>query len=149
MALAVTSTTDRVEQLIILTEKLTDIIVMEVGILKERRPKDLEPLAAEKVRFSKLYAREMALVNKDRTLIEGVKADLMATLKQATAKFRDALGEYQTILKAARTITEDMVHSIVGQVTDTHKPVVAYGRDVSLTKGGSDRPTALTFNEVV
>ncbi len=149
MALAVDSPTDRVEQLIILTEKLTDIILMETGLLKERRPSDLGAVLDEKTRLSKVYAREMALVNKDRSLLEGAKKDLMQLLKKATAKFRDALGEYQRLLTSARQVTEDMVKSIASEVATKRKPVIAYGNNAALKQGGSDRPTALTYNEVI
>jgi len=149
MALAAHSPTDRVEQLIILTEKLTEIILTEIGLLKERRPSELKPLEAEKTKLSKIYAREMALINQDRSLIADAKQELKLALKKATALFRDTLGEYTTMLSGARQVTEDMVHSIATEVAKKRKPVVAYGADSTLKTGGSDRPTSLTFNQVV
>ena len=42
MPLAAQGPTDRVEQLIILTERLTEIIMREIGVLKDRRPAELK-----------------------------------------------------------------------------------------------------------
>ncbi len=149
MALAAENPTDRVEQLIILTERLTEIILREIGILRDRRPRDLKELEADKTKLARVYAQEMAMVNKQRSLIEGVKDELMLALKKATAAFREALTEHNVILSSAKRITEDMVKSIADEITAKRRPAVTYGKAATLQKGGSSRPVALTFNQVV
>ncbi len=149
MPLAAQNPTDRVEQLIILTERLTGIILKEIGILRDRRPSDLKELEADKTKLARIYSQEMAMINKQRSLIEGVKDEIMQLLKKATAAFREALTEHHSILDSAKRITEDMVKSIADEVNAKRKPVITYGKTAALRTGGSDRPTSLTFNQVV
>lgn len=149
MPLAAQSPTDRVEQLIILTERLTEIILREIGFLKDRRPSELKEFENEKTKLARIYSHEMQLINKQRGLIEGVKAELMKLLKSATAAFRNALAQHSAILTSARSITEGMVKSIAEQVAAKRNPVIAYTKQANLRTGGSDRPTSLTFNEVI
>ena len=149
MALAASSPTDRVEQLIILTERLTDIIMNEIAALKDRRPSDIKEYETEKTKLARAYSHEMQLIHRQRNLIEGVARDLMQSLKAATAAFREALAQQQALLSSARTVTEGMIKSIAEEVAAKKKPVVGYGKHADLRKGGANRPTPITYNKVI
>ncbi len=149
MALAATGPTDRVEQLIILTERLTDIVMHEIAALKDRRPSDINEFESEKTKLARAYSHEMQLVGRQRNLIEGVAKSLLQTLKQATAAFREALAQHQALLSSAREVTEGMIKSIAEEVAAKKKPVVGYGSGAELKSGGADRPTPITYNKVI
>ena len=149
MALAAANPTDRVEQLIILTERLTDIIMNEIAALKDRRPSEIKEFETEKAKLARAYSHEMQLIGRQRSLIEGVAKDLTQKLKATTAAFREALAQHQALLSSARDVTEGMIKSIAEEVAAKKKPVVGYGNQAQLKTGGSDRPTPITYNKVI
>ena len=85
------SNRERVVQLIMLTESLTDIIGQEVELLAERRPSELVRFEVEKTQLAKVYATEMTRFRKDSSLANDVPEGLLQDLKSSTASLRNRL----------------------------------------------------------
>lgn len=147
MPIAADTPTDRVEQLIILTERLNGLVDKEIDLLKTRRPSELEHLADERNTLSRVYTQEMSLIRQDKNLVRGVAPQLIETLKKITGRFRDRLAEHDRILTAIRTVSERMIKSVAADVNAKSQAVTGYGNNAHLRKssgGGS-----LTLNQVV
>ena len=69
MALAANDAEDRVEQLIILTERLTELIARQALAFEQRRPQDAAALLEETSRLANLYRHESARIRVDVTLV--------------------------------------------------------------------------------
>ncbi len=149
MPLLAANPTDRVEQLILLTDKLSDIITAEVKILEERRPKDLSPLSAEKAKLSSVYAQELRAIAQDRSLIGGVAPDLAERLKAVTKTFQTKVDKEMRLLTRARRITEGAVKAIAEDAASRNRPPTGYGPTPGArAKRPAAAVTPITLNEV-
>ena len=85
MALAALNPQDRVEQLIVLTERLTQLMVEQALAFEGRRPQDAADGLEETQRLANLYRHESSRVRADPALIGGVPNELRGRLVRAIA----------------------------------------------------------------
>ena len=71
MAISATDATDRVEQLIVLTERLTELIAHEALAFEERRPQDAALHIEETSKLANVYRHESARVRANPNLVAG------------------------------------------------------------------------------
>ena len=145
MALSANDAPDRVEQLIILTERLTSLIASQALAFEERRPKDAAALTDETARLANLYRHESARVRADVSLIDGAPPAMRAELVRATEAFDAVLARQGRALDAARTVTEGLVKCIAEEVAHQRKQTSVYGAG-GLQSGGAPA-TAITLNK--
>ena len=145
MALSANDAPDRVEQLIILTERLTRLIASQALAFEERRPKDAAALTEETARLANLYRHESARVRADVSLIDGAPPAMRAELVRATEAFDAVLARQGRALDAARAVTEGLVKCIAEEVAHQRKQKSVYGAS-GLQSGGAPA-TAITLNK--
>ncbi len=145
MALSANDAPDRVEQLIILTERLTTLIASQAQAFEERRPKDAAALTEETARLANLYRHESARVRADVGLIDGAPPEMRAQLVRATEAFDAVLARQGRALDAARSVTEGLVKCIAEEVALQRQKVSVYGAG-GLQNGGAPA-TAITLNK--
>ena len=145
MALSANDAPDRVEQLIILTERLTRLIASQALAFEERRPKDAAALTDETARLANLYRHESARVRADVSLIDGAPPAMRAELVRATEAFDAVLARQGRALDAARAVTEGLVKCIAEEVAHQRKQTSVYGAS-GLQSGGAPA-TAITLNK--
>jgi hypothetical protein len=125
--------TQRVEQLIALTERLTKFLKAELK-------------AAETQRLANLYRHESARIRADPSLIAGAPAPLRRRLMDATKTFDEVLARHGRALYAAKTITEGLVRAIAEEVAVQRRRVAAYGPEARQYKADA---SAITLNRRV
>jgi len=140
---------DRVEQLILLTERLSKIIDQETTILETRRPRELEPLKEEKTKLAALYAQEIRAIAADRSLVSGVAPALTDRLKTFTKAFEEKAAKQKAALERARRLTEGAIKALADDVAKRSRPFEGYGGGLASSLANTPRPTSLTLNEVV
>ena len=141
MSLDTHDATERVEQLIVLTERLTAMIRRESDAFEAHRPRDVLAGAEETARLANLYRHESMRVRREPALIAGVAPPLGRRLMEATRMFDSVLARHGRAVAAAKTITEGLVLAIAEDVV-SQRPS-GYGQ------GGSAQPasaTALTLD---
>ncbi len=149
MPIAAANPTDRVEQLVILTEKLTDLIEREIDALSTRRPADITEFEEERNRLASIYNLEMSLIRQDRSMIEGISAKLKSTLSAATEKFQTKLAEHEKILNRIQQVSEKMIRSIAEEITAKRAPTVKYGQNAAADPRALKQTAPLTLNQVI
>ena len=145
MALAADDAEDRVEQLIILTERLTELIAKQALAFEQRRPQDAAALLEETSRLANLYRHESARIRVDVTLVEAAPVKARAHLVRATEAFDAVLARQGRALEAARTVTEGLVKCIAEEVANQRSQTSVYGAG-GLQSGGAPA-TAITLNK--
>jgi hypothetical protein len=145
MAIAADDATDRVEQLVVLTERLTELVARQAQAFEGRRPQDAAALMEEASRLANLYRHESARVRADPRLVESAPPAARARLIQATEAFDAVLARQGRALEAARTITEGLVKCIAEEVANQRSQASVYGAGGQQAAGAA--ATAITLNK--
>jgi hypothetical protein len=117
---------DRVEQLILLTERLTARLQAELEAFEANRPHEVAPQIKETQRLADLYRREAAAARADLARIAGAPLARRKRLAEATKAFDAVLKRHAAALESARRITDGLVRTIAGVVADRRK-TAGYG----------------------
>ena len=145
MAISATDATDRVEQLIVLTERLTELIAHEALAFEERRPQDAALHIEETSKLANIYRHESARVRANPNLVAGAPLMQRTRLIRATEAFDAVLARQGRALDAAKTVTEGLVRAIAEEVASKRNTGSGYGR------GGAAAPaasaTSITLNK--
>ena len=145
MAIAASDAADRVEQLIILTERLSALIAEQAAAFETRRPGDAAAMLDEISRLANLYRHESARVRADVGLVSSAPVEARTRLVRATEGFDAVLARQGRAIEAARTVTEGLVKVIADEVAAQRTQGTTYGA------GGTQAPgaaaTAITLNK--
>jgi hypothetical protein len=145
MAIAANDATDRVEQLIVLTERLTELIAGQAQAFEDRRPQDAASLLDETSRLANLYRHESARVRADTAMVQGAPLAARTRLIRATEAFDAVLARQGRAIEAARTVTEGLVKCIADEVANQRSQATSYGSTGTQKAGLA--ATAITLNK--
>lgn len=138
-----TEAAERVEQLIQLTGRLTDLISEECRAFEQRRPHDVTITLEETTRLANAYRHESSRIRADASLIEGAPLERRRALARATEAFDAVLARHGRALEAARIVTEGIVKSVADEVAATRETGAGYGPGAAAVSGSA---TAITLN---
>jgi hypothetical protein len=116
MALIADDARDRAEQLVMITERLTALVIEETRRIDARQPPLDGAAADEKNRLANAYRLELARIKLDRTLIEAAPSALLTQLRQRTGAMHDALAAHDIALNAIKLVTEGLVQAMAEEV---------------------------------
>jgi len=145
MAIAATDAADRVEQLVILTERLTELIAKQALAFEQRRPQDAAAMLEETSRLANLYRHESARVRADPRMVESAPLEARTRLVRATEGFDAVLARQGRAIEAARTVTEGLVKCIAEEVASQRSQASVYGSSGLQSAGPT--ATAITLNK--
>ncbi len=143
MALIADDANDRVEQLLLLTERLTALVVEETRRIDAREAPLDGAEAEEKQRLANAYRLELARIKDDKALIASAAPMLMAKLRQHTARLQDMLAEHEIALSAVKMITEGMVQAMAEEIARIRGGEAQYGASGGLAAPSGPRPAVL------
>jgi hypothetical protein len=146
MALAAHDAADRTDQLIILTERLTDLIGQQCQCFEQHRPQDAARLGEETSRLANLYRHESTRVRADPGLVSAAPRELRQRLVQATEAFDAMLRRHGRALTAAKTVTEGLVRAIADEVASRREQLSGYGPTAKPPASSQSAATAITLN---
>ncbi|WP_165189371.1 flagellar basal body protein [Caulobacter soli] len=146
MALNATDCDDRVEQLIILTERLTDLIARQSAAFEARRPHEAAQYVDEVAKLANLYRHESTRVRGNVALVSGASLQRRQRLVRATEAFDSVLARQGRAVTAAKTVTEGLVRAIAQEVAEQRPNASGYGPG---SQGAAYRQngTAITLNQ--
>jgi hypothetical protein len=127
MALAADTPSDRVAQLVLLTERLTTLVADQALAFEEHRPQDAAASVEETSRLANLYRHESAKVRANPALIGGATLVERTRLTRATEAFDAVLARQARALNAAKTVTEGLVRAIAEEVASQRSAGAAEG----------------------
>jgi hypothetical protein len=143
MALSAADATDRVEQLITLTETLNGRLTVEAQAFEERRTLQVASELDETAKLANLYRHECARVKAQPALIAEAPRDARLRLADATRAFESVMERHAIGLEAAKTLTEGLVRAIAQEVASQRAPAAGYGAGGGATAADT---TAVTLN---
>jgi hypothetical protein len=136
---------ERVEQLILLTERLTGLVVEQAQCFEARRPQDALANIEETGRLANLYRHESARIRGNPALIAGAPHSQRLRLTRATEAFDAVLARQARAVGAVKTVTEGLVRAIAEEVASQRNKGSSYGPGALQTPTAA--ATAITLNK--
>lgn len=146
MALMANDAADRVEQLIALTARLSDLVAKEAAAFGARDFKAADAAREEAAPLANLYRQETAKITADPNSVAAAPAARRAALAQATEKLHGVLDAHAKSVAALRELTDGLVRSIADYVAHERAAQTGYGPGgaQSQARAGS----AITLNKL-
>jgi len=116
MAIAAETPADRIEQLILLTERLTQLVAAQALAFEQHRPQAAAVQVEETARLANIYRHESAKVRANPGLLAAAPLAERARLTRATEAFDAVLARQARALDAAKTVSEGLVRAIAEEV---------------------------------
>lgn len=137
---------ERVEQLIALTDRLTALIAEQAKAFESRRPQDAAVHLEEIGRLANTYRHESARVRGNPGLVASAPPSLRRQLYRATEAFDAVLARQNRAVAAAKFVTEGLVRAIAEEVASQRQKGSTYGANaVASTQAAA--ATAITLNK--
>jgi hypothetical protein len=141
MALIADDPHDRVEQLLLMTERLEGLACEETRRIQAREP--LTHGMDEKNRLANAYRLELARIKQDPALIQGAPPHLLAQLRRSTLMLHEALAAHELALSAVKAVSEGLVHAMAEEVARQRGSGAAYSAQGALA---SSTPAATVLD---
>ncbi len=147
MALHAHNGADRVEQMIVLTQRLRGLVERETALFEARTPHEAASFAKEKNALANTYRLEIARISQDPALVSDVPQNLRQNLREETVQLDTALYANHKASGVVRTLTEGLVKAIAVEAAQTRGKMQGYGAN-GLVKSG-DAAIAITLNRQI
>jgi hypothetical protein len=133
-----------VDQLILLTEKLTQALGADAAAFEARRPQDAAVRMAETARLANLYRHESGRLRGDLSFVKGASPDRRQKLRRATEAFEVTLARHGRALHGVRVVTEGLVKAIAEEVARSRTSGAGYGPSA---RPAAPQATSVTLNQ--
>ena len=135
MTADVETSTLRAQQLINLTQALTERLAAESTAFRAHRAQDVAAGMAETQELANLYRRESAQAKAAPAFLTVIPAEVRDALISATQSFEAVLAEHASTVDAARQVSEGLVRTIAAEVAGARAQGVGYGASGRATEG--------------
>lgn len=143
MALIVEDATDRAEQLLLVTQRLSALIGEETRRIDARLPPLAGAEAEEKNRLANAYRLELARIKHDRSLIEGAPPQVLTRLRQQTSELHACLAKHELALGAVKLVAEGLVQAMAEEVARQRTGARGYGAGGAFEAPSGPNPAVL------
>jgi hypothetical protein len=142
MALIADDAKDRVEQLLLMTERLTALAAEDTRRIEARQP--LEGAETdEKNRLANAYRLELARIKQEPSLIEAAPPELLRQLRERTVALHETLAAHELALNAVKVVSEGMVHAMAEEIARQRLSGANYSAQGALQERTAPLPTVL------
>jgi hypothetical protein len=145
MSVTAESANERTEQLVLLTERLTDLVALEAKAFEARRPQDAAAHLEETGRLANIYRHESMRIRANPELIAGAPVAQRQRLIRATEAFDAVLARQTRAVAAAQIVTEGLVRAIAEEIAGQRQQGSSYG--ATGRSSSSSSATAITLNQ--
>ncbi|MCC6786857.1 MAG: flagellar basal body protein [Hyphomonadaceae bacterium] len=145
MALIADDAAHRVEQLLLMTERLAALAAKDTRRIEAREPL-IEAETDEKNRLANAYRLELARIKQDHALIQAAPPALLDRLRQTTVALHKTLDAHELALNAVKVVSEGLVHAMAEEVVRQRGSGANYSAKGALATQGGPSPTVLDRN---
>lgn len=142
MALIADDAQHRVEQLLLMTERLAALAAEETRRIEARSQLDSAE-TEEKNRLANAYRLELARIKHDHTLVETAPPALLDKLRRSTVTLHETLAAHELALNAVKVVSEGLVHAMAEEVARQRVSGANYSAQGSLDTRAGPSPTVL------
>lgn len=142
MALIADDAAHRVEQLVLMTDRLAALAAEDTRRIEAREPL-LEAESDEKNRLANAYRLELARIKQDYALIQTAPPALLDRLRASTVALHKVLDAHELALNAVKVVSEGLVHAMAEEVVRQRGSGANYSAKGALDTHGGPSPTVL------
>jgi flagellar biosynthesis/type III secretory pathway chaperone len=127
----VTSGAENADNLIHMTDRLSQLMEQEVELLRGRRVADVQALQSDKESLASLYQRVITDLQQNPSALDGLDDRRRERLKHAAARLQGAATGNAIALRSAIEANHQLIETIAGAIRDqgkAHAPYMANGR---------------------
>lgn len=144
------NTASHVSTLVQITRELTGLVNKETAQLQQRRPSDTLEFQERKLNLSAAYDREIKIIGQNGGLKATGSGEIVRHLKKETRIFQTALKRHGQLVKALKTVSENMIQAIGDEVGRQQASSRNYGADAKISNYKSaGATTTLALNKTV
>ena len=136
---------ERVNQLIVLTERLTGLIADQAKAFEARRPQDAAANMEETARLANVYRHEALRIRQQAAVLNKLSKMQHQRLTRATEAFDAVIARHGRALHAAKIVTEGLVHAIAEEIAVQRSAGATYGPRGTKTKPAT--AASVTLNQ--
>ena len=144
MTIAAHDINDRIEQLVAVTERLSELMISETAALKARKLDASSTDWSEKEQLAHTYRLEMTDLARNPQEMVAANANLRKVLFERVRSFQSILAEHNKALTAMRTVTEGLVENIAREVAAETNGPQGYGAQGKTA--GKTRASGIAIN---
>ena len=126
-----TASNNNADNLIRITDQLSQLMEQEVSLLRSRRARDIQALQTDKESLAKLYQRVITDLNQNPAALDGLDDRRRGQLKQTIKRLQGAATGNAIALRSAIEANHQLIEAIAGAIRDQsteHAPYTANGR---------------------
>ncbi|WP_140985508.1 flagellar basal-body protein FlbY [Asticcacaulis tiandongensis] len=121
------SANERAEHLILLTQRLSERLRIEIDLLEAHKPQELAGSVEDTRTLSSHYRQETLRLKNNPSLLADISAENKAALKAATETFMDISARHAQAVEAAKTISEGILLAIAEDMGEKGRTATGYG----------------------
>jgi hypothetical protein len=142
MALVADDAAHRVDQLLMMTERLAALAAEDTRRIQARQPL-LDAEGEEKNRLANAYRLELARITQEHALIQAAPPELLDRLRRSTVALHETLAAHEIALNAVKVVSEGLVHAMAEEVVRQRGDGANYSAQGSLDARNGPSPTVL------
>jgi hypothetical protein len=143
-----TASQTTLDDLMINSSRLADLMARENEILRSMRPSEIKDLQKDKAELAQRYEQHVLALQKDPAIIASASPAMRAKLRELSARFDAVLVENERRLRSLRSISEGLMKTIVGVVTEQQcAPAYSSAGVINEPSGPGRRTVAVTLNK--
>ncbi len=118
---------NRIEDLILITERLVDLLERENDALSNHRNWELREILDEKVTLSRVYETRMRVISDNPEILDDVGTETRQQLRELGLQVNDLITENSKLLQTAITVSRRVVELVADAVRDATPSAGTYG----------------------
>ena len=150
--MSVVTATGPVNDLIVLSERLAELMSEENELLRAMRPGEIAGLQESKANLSRAYEERMRRLAVEPDHVRRLDPETKATLRRATERLNRAVARNRIALKAAKEANERLIRAIVNAVQEQQQNLDVYtasgaSGDQGTIPAGRRAPVSISVNQ--
>ena len=144
------SATNRITDLLMVTDRLSDVLEREIAILQAHKPAELTAVQQTKAVLSAAYETHALALRSEPELLAAAAPELRVRLTASARRFETSLAANERSLRAAKETAERVLRAIADEVDRQRRDTLAYSANGNVTspqRAASRPPVSVAVDE--
>ncbi len=147
-----TSGAENADNLIVMTDRLSQLMEQEIELLRDRRANDIQKMQIDKESLAAVYQRIITDLQKNPAALDGLDDQRRERLKHAAARLQGAATGNAIALRSAIDANHQLIETIAAAIreeSNAHAPYMANGRVAHARGGPAKQSLPVSLNDTL